>query len=758
MTKLIIVESPNKIKSLSHILGSDWKVEASVGHITELASDGEDNLGFDLSHQGITCRYQPRGERGQGVITRLKSLARVSEEIYLATDPDREGEGISWHLLEQVVGKKPYHRVTYTEITEKAVKAAIANPRKIDDALVAAQRARQCLDKLVGFKCSGLVRNAGSGRSAGRVQSAALHLLCELERKIQGFKSTPYWALYSEYAEGFSASYLGAEAVAATEAEDAPVDESADAAEAQAADTKRILSVEEATRIVGIAQANPHQVVDFTSKQSQKPASPALTTSALQQAAGVKHGFTSDETMKLAQQLFEGMKLPDGTHHGAISYHRTDSTTLSEEFCESVKGWLTQNHPQLVPAQATKHKNKAGTQGAHEAIRPVDVAFTPERMKDCLNADQLKLYTLIWQRAVASQCAPAQFNRTRVVIQAGSTFWEARGAIMTAPGFTTITGSLEGDTQLPQLKQGQSLGLIKAWHQAKKTTPPARLSEPKLVQTLERLGIGRPSTFANIIKTLKDREYVKVQGKAMIPTPVGMQTDEVLMKVFPTIIDSRFTAKMEADLDLIAEGQKDWEKYLADFHFNFFLPALNSTGAKLVSESRKKSDTPCPKCAKPLSEMTLRKATQSKVKHYLRCMEGCENMVLFWNDRQEKWLHPDDKPASTPAVPGKSTEFVCQHCGKPLEEFSYSKEGIEKKMLRCSDPSAWKDEKHKAIGVYFMSSKGGWWNPTLQAEASTSKVAGGDKPAARSATLSKGKSAVQGKSTGKSGAKASSSR
>lgn len=282
--------------------------------------------------------------------------------------------------------------------------------------------------------------------------------------------------------------------------------------------------------------------------------------------------------MSLAQELFEGVQLPDGSRHGAITYHRTDSVDLSPEFCEEVRHWLSEQHPDLVPTKAIKHKAKEGSQGAHEAIRPVEVKFTPESMASFLSDDQLKLYTLIWQRAVASQCAPAQLDKSRIVIQSGSTFWEARGSILKAPGYTTILSDLGGDTQLPAVQEGQALTVQKVWHEAKKTSPPGRFTEPSLVQTLERLGIGRPSTFANIIKTLKDREYVTFQKKSMVPTSLGMKTTDILAKVFPAVIDSKFTAKMETDLDLIAAGEKEWEQYLIAFDFKFFRPALLKAG------------------------------------------------------------------------------------------------------------------------------------------------------------------------------------
>ena len=745
--KLLIVESPNKVKTIKGFLGSDWDVDASVGHITELANDGEHNWGFDISEGSVETRFVARGERGAGVIKKLKAKAAKADAIYLATDPDREGEAIGYHLLEQIVGKKPYHRVTYTEITETAIKAAIANPRKLDMPLVEAQRSRQVLDKLAGYELSRIVQQAGAGRSAGRVQSAALHILCERERAILGFKPSPFWTITSEYSEGFTASYLGSEAktAASDDVEESAVDEAADPTEAEESSGSRVLSEAEATAIVKTASSNPHQVIEFSVKNATKNAPPALTTSALQQAAGVKYGFSSEQTMQIAQSLFEGVELPDGSRHGAITYHRTDSVSLAPEFCNSVTDWLSANHPELVPAKATARKNKAGSQGAHEAIRPVDVKFTPEAMKAHLDDNQWKVYSLIWQRAVASLCAPAQIDRARAVIQSGNTYWQATGSVVKAPGYATILGGLGGDKELPKLAQGQLLKLVKCAYAKQMTKPPGRYSEPRLVQTMERLGIGRPSTYAAIMKVLKEREYVTVKGKLMIPTPGGMSVDECLMQVFPPVCDSKFTAKMEESLDAIAEGKKPWQRYIADFYFKCFAPAIEKNGAAVIRASRKVSDKPCGCCGDLLVEQPYTPKFDTPIKHFLKCLNACEGEVYFYNRTVKDFVKKGTIIERAALAPGKPSEFACQCCGTKLEEHSYVKDGVTKSMLRCPDPSA-KDEPHRSIGVYFMSSKGGWWNPTLFDEAHTSKIPGGDKFS--------GKAKSTAKSTAKGGSKA----
>lgn len=399
MTKLLIVESPNKIKTLRSILGSGWNIQASLGHITELAHDGDDSLGFTLHPDRVECRYQPRADRGKKVIAQLREAAKNAETVYLATDPDREGEGISFHLMQQLRLKKgQYKRVTYTQITDAAVKAAIANARDLDFALVGAQQARQCLDKLVGYKVSPILWQSSGGKSAGRVQSPALHLVCDRERTIQNFKPTNYWSVWVEYAEGFRAYYLGGLNDTQTEdreRDDPQTDDAADPTQTQQTESKRVLSQAQADRLVQIAQSHPHQVIEFAGRETKKSPPPPLTTSSLQQAAGVRYGFGAEKTMQIAQTLFEGVDLPQG-RKALITYHRTDSVALAPEFCEAARQWLTKHDPQNVPARTVKHRDKSGSQGAHEAIRPTYLEITPESIQSHLSPEQFKLYDLIW--------------------------------------------------------------------------------------------------------------------------------------------------------------------------------------------------------------------------------------------------------------------------------------------------------------------------------------------------------------------------
>jgi DNA topoisomerase-1 len=373
MANLLLIESPGKSKKLSQILGAGWIVRASMGHVRELANDGEDALGFDLSGDRIECRYEPRGAKGKKVLSDLRQAVKQADAVYIATDPDREGETIGWHLQQELRLKNP-HRVVYSEITSQAVKAAIAHPRTLDQSLIAAGRARDCLDKLVGYKGSKHIvwrLNLGA-KSMGRVQSATLHLLCVREKEIQAFKPQDYWSVWVEYQEGFKAFYrakLNAKPGSKPAASEAP-DDATEGKDAQESD--RVTSQAEADRLVTIARANPHQVVTVEGKVAQQAPPPPFITSSLQQAAGAKLRFSPDKTMKVAQALYEA---------GHITYMRTDSVALAEPFCAAVRQYLKEHDPTNVPSKTTRHRAVKGAQEAHEAIRPTDVKRCPHNCK-----------------------------------------------------------------------------------------------------------------------------------------------------------------------------------------------------------------------------------------------------------------------------------------------------------------------------------------------------------------------------------------
>lgn len=587
MAKLLIVESPGKLKTLRKILGPDWILEASVGHTTELGSDGPKRLGFEMKGEKVVTHYVPRGDRGREVLKKLRAAAAKAEMVYLATDPDREGEAIAWHLVDQLKIKK-FCRVAYTQITEAAVKKAISNPSDLNWALIASQRARQCLDKLVGWEVSPLLWNSTGGRSAGRVQSATLHLICERERERLNFKPQKYWVLKSEYGEGFTAVYeppktavpvageAGAEKSSEKNSEKNSEKSSDDVDEEQ-----RVRSAEEAKRIEQIARTNPHVVQSQEQKIELRNPPPPLITSSLQQVAGVKFKFSPKHTMKVAQELYEGIN-----GKGLITYMRTDAVVLSPEFVEEARGWLAENAAEVLPERAPVYRAKSDAQAAHEAIRPTSATLTPENARSMLSPDQLKLYSLVWERAIASQCKPAKLSRTKISIKAADTLWIARGMTVVEPGYLKFWRNLEEDKELPTVTAQQKLAFKDVKTTALETKPPPRYSEPRLVQLMERKGIGRPSTYASTIATLKDREYVKLEQNVLAPTELGLATDEALGKALPDLIDTNFTARMETALDDIAEGKLSWEKYLCEWNEKYLQPALGTAKERLVGVQR----------------------------------------------------------------------------------------------------------------------------------------------------------------------------
>ncbi len=711
--RLLIVESPGKVKKLSKILGSDWIVRASCGHIRELSNEGEDSLGFTMDGNHVRCRYIPRSQQAKETISKLKAAAKQVNEVILATDPDREGETIAWHLKEALGLREP-KRVVYTEITEPAVRAAVAKPRRLDANLVGAGLCRDCLDKLVGYKGSPLVWALNNGaKSVGRVQSATLHLICQREREILAFVPSDYWSVWVDYAEGFRAFYKGTiNSPSTTTQQDTQENDDTVIKKSETTESTRVLSEAEAERLVNEARNHPHQIVQYEGKISNRQPPPPFITSTLQQAAGSRLKFAPEKTMQVAQKLYEA---------GLITYMRTDSVMLSPEFCASVRKWLEQNDPQNVPQNTARHRSNKTAQEAHEAIRPTNIFRPSVELRVELSTDEFNLYVLIWKRAVASQCRPAQLRKTIVIIKSGEILWQARGQVVEFLGYAKYWANLSKDTILPSLQQGQILTLKNAGHEKKQTQPPPRYSEPKLVQLMERKGIGRPSTYSPTIATLKKRGYVELTKKILQPTTLGLEVDDFLQKALPDLLKTEFTAKMEDALDSIASGKQPWEKYLTSWNQDYFAPALvkaktvpvaASNGKKnsaVIQTNYDKSRTRCPECNNHLAKI---KSNKVKKKYFLKCVSGCENVVLFWSDYSKTWQPPrskDDKAPVAQKPPGKVTKYPCPVCKKPLEEYGYTKDGQNKTMLRCSDSKSRQDSKHKEA-VYFNTAKG-WWSP-----------------------------------------------
>ncbi|QYX32505.1 type I DNA topoisomerase [Sphaerospermopsis torques-reginae] len=711
--RLLVVESPGKVKKLSQILGADWIVRASCGHIRELSNEGEDSLGFTIEGNSVHCNYIARDQRAKETIQQLKAAVKQVDEVILATDPDREGETIAWHLKETLGLKEP-KRVVYTEITPSAVKTAISHPRKLDYNLIGAGLCRDCLDKLVGYKGSPLVWALNNGaKSVGRVQSATLHLICQREREIQVFVPQDYWSVWVDYQEGFRAFYKGT-ANTPTETPETETETHDDAAgnNPEKPESKRVLSAAEADRLVTEAQQHPHQVIQIEGKLTYRQPPPPFTTSTLQQAAGSKLKFAPEKTMQVAQKLYES---------GLITYMRTDSVMLSPEFCASARKWLEEHDPQNIPQQVTKHRSSKTAQEAHEAIRPTDVFRPSVQLRAELPEDEFNLYVMIWKRAIASQCRPAQVRKTLIITQSGNILWQARGQVVEFYGYAKYWPNLGKDAVLPVVQQGQTLTLENAGHEKKQTQPPPRYSEPKLIQLMERKGIGRPSTYAPTVATLKKRNYIELKKDHLHPTALGLEVDEFLQKALPDLLEAEFTANMEAELDKIAEGKNSWQSYLTTWNESYFVPALSKAKTVVFNSTTtannngkferkyESSKTKCPDCNNFLAKIPSIKV---KKKYFFKCVSGCENIVLFWSDFHKRWEAPKTKTSAgekTPKPETRITSYPCPVCKKPLEEYSYIKDGQNKTMLRCSGQDSWKDKKHKDA-AYFHTAKG-WWSP-----------------------------------------------
>jgi DNA topoisomerase I len=682
MPNLLLIESPGKLKKLSQILGSNWLIKASMGHIRQLAEDGEDALGFIFANGAIDCHYQPKDARSKKVLTELRQAVKQADRVYIATDDDREGETIGWHLQQELRLKNP-QRVVYREITPQAVRQAIAHPRSLDQSLIAAGRARDCLDKLVGYKGSKHVvwrLNIGA-KSMGRVQSATLHLLCQREREILAFQPQDYWSVWVEYQEGFKAFYK-ATPKAKPKATAKIEEHSDDAAEDQqknGTESDRVTSQAAADQLVAIARSHPHQVIQIEGKVTHQSPPPPFITASLQQAAGSRLKFSPDKTMKVAQALYEA---------GLITYMRTDSVVLSEEFQQATRAYLQQHDPTNLPQKTSQHRASKNAQEAHEAIRPTDIQRLAATIGD---RDQQCLYDLIWNRAVAAQCTPARLRKTRIVTRSGDVHWEARGQVIEFLGYAKYWNNLSADTQLPVLQPNQALRLNQAASEQKQTQPPPRYTEPKLVQLMERKGIGRPSTYAPTVKTLKDRGYVALEKAKLQPTALGLDLDAALEKLLPDLIQPEFTAQMEADLDAIAQGKKDWQQYLTGWNDGYFAPALAQATQQLGTM---RSTNPAVRSGSKtqVSKTQVPKTQTAKT-------QTAKTQTAKTQTAKTQQQAPD---------PQALTDSLCPVCGAFLERHPYQKDGINKVMLRCAIPD---HRRGKCKDVAFFESRGEFWSP-----------------------------------------------
>ena len=574
---LIIVESPAKIKTIKKFLGDGYEVEASVGHVRDLPTK---TLGVDEEHD-FTPDYQIIPGKTK-VVGKLKSAAKNADTVYLAPDPDREGEAIAWHVAEIIRdANSNLKRIQFNEITAKAVKEALAHPTELRKPLFDSQQARRILDRLVGYKISPLLwKKVKRGLSAGRVQSVALRLIVDRERERQAFVSEEYW-LFKIAAEGTTPPPFEADLW------------KVDGEKPAIGSEREALALEE--RLTG----HPFIVEEVAQKERQRHPRPPFITSTLQQEASTKLGFNAKRTMSVAQRLYEGVDLADRGTTALITYMRTDSVRVADEARDMAKEWITTHlGPEFYPKEPRTYKSKGSAQDAHEAIRPVDPALTPDSIKNLLPAEQYKLYRLIWQRFMGSQMASARFWDTVVTIASGPAQWRAKGERLIFAGFLQVwsIGEDNDAAVLPPLESGQTIQVRTLHKDQKFTQPPARFSEASLVHKLEELGIGRPSTYAAIISTLTERDYVHIEDKHFEPTDLGVVVCDLLVEHFGQLMDAGFTARMEESLDQVAEGNTDWVELLKDFAKDFY-PTLDKA-KDTMAQVKAGMDTglSCPDC------------------------------------------------------------------------------------------------------------------------------------------------------------------
>ncbi len=609
-SSLVIVESPAKAKTINKFLGSDYHVTASMGHVRDLP---QKDLGVDLEN-----RFQPTyvtGEDQEKTVKKLQKLATDSESVYLAPDPDREGEAISWHLaelLQEKVDAANIHRVTFNEITKQAVQAAIQNAGHIDMDLVNAQQARRILDRLVGYKISPLLTRSVTRNnkplSAGRVQSVALRLVCEREEEIRAFKPVEYWTIHGVF-QNADEQQIKAELysvdskIISHQGEEETGDENG---EKEEKNTLHIQTVEQSNALLeSLKQADYHLDKIESRKRTRRPPAPYIT-STLQQDASRLLGFTGDRTMRAAQGLYEGIDIGDETV-GLITYMRTDSVRIANEAVQMGREYIASAMGEdYLPESPNVYKTSKKAQDAHEAIRPtyINEVHSPDKVKKYLKGDQAKLYDLIWKRFLACQMKPAEYLSTVIFIQDDSYVFKATGSILTFDGYTRVyrEANDQKDQLLPQLKEGESLKAVEIDPEQHFTRPPARFNDASLIRELEKDGIGRPSTYASIVKTLVDRQYMERKEKRFYSTPLGEVVNKVLVATFPDIVEVGFTAGVENKLDEVEDGKADWVQLLSDFYTPFSKDLENAVKGfgEALRNLQQPTDEACPKCGKPL--------------------------------------------------------------------------------------------------------------------------------------------------------------
>lgn len=649
MKSLVIVESPAKSKTISKMLGSDYIVKSSFGHIRDLP---ENKIGVDIEKDfKPTYVAMPKSKK---IITDLKKAVEQVGHVYLATDLDREGEAIAWHLKELLkLPDDKTDRITFHEITESAIKEAVKNPRKIDMALVDSQQARRILDRLVGYKLSPILwKKIRKGLSAGRVQSVAVMMICDREEEIEKFVPVEYWSVEAELQKDKDMSFTA----------------NLISKDGKKFEKLAIQNKEQADNILKELENAKYKVSSVEKKERKRAPYPPYTTSTMQQDVSRRIGFSSSKTMSVAQKLYEGIQIGNQGVVGLITYMRTDSLNIAAVAQKEALSFIETNYGKnCVPSKPRFYKTKSkGAQEAHEAIRPTSVKRTPEMMKQYLTADEYKLYKAIWNRFVASQMADAVYDTVTIDISANNYMFRATGSTLKFDGFMKVYTIQDEDTKepkLPVLEQNDNLNLIKVVPEQHFTEPPARYNEASLIKTLEEYGIGRPSTYAPTIKTILDRMYVRLENKKFYPTDLGVVVNKFLKENFKDVINYEFTADIEEEFDDIAENKLKWQDVLKKFYTPFESHLTKAEGATRQKIAPKATNEVCPKCGKP---MVIRESRRGP---FMACSGYPECKTTFSVDKD------GNKVSNEP----QKTEEKCPKCGGAM----LKKMGFRGPYLAC---------------------------------------------------------------------------
>lgn len=664
---LVIVESPAKAATIGKFLGNNYKIEASMGHVRDMPKS---QMGIDFEHD-----FEPKyiTIRGKGeLLGKLRKDAKAADKVYLATDPDREGEAISWHLLHALnLGEeKPISRITFNEITKTAVKKSITEARDIDMDLVDAQQARRVLDRVVGYTISDLLwKKVKKGLSGGRVQSVALRLICDREGEIREFIPEEYWTLGAKLkdADGkvFEAKFYGK------------------------GETKTELANEaETNEVLDGLKGKDFAVTDVkTGSRQKKPVAP-FTTSTMQQEASKHLNMATQKTMMIAQQLYEGVNVKGEGTVGLVSYIRTDSFRISDEAYEAAVAFIKETYGDaFVNPERIVYKSKGKTQDAHEAIRPTNVSRTPESIKDSLSKDQYRLYRLIWERFVASQMSPAVYDTLSVKLSAGDYTFRASGSRLRFSGFLEAYSKGEEDDEkvIPKLTQGDILQAEHLLPEQHFTQPPARYTDASLIKTLEEIGVGRPSTYAPTLTTIQARHYVTKEAKNLFPTELGEMVDEIMKTYFPDIVDIDFTANMEKRLDDVEMGKEEWKQIIRDFYPDF-KKSVENAAEKLekIEIKDEETDIVCEKCGR---NMVIKYGRYGK---FLACpgFPECQNAKPYFEEAGVNCPECGGKVLIKKTKKGR-IYYGCEHNGDGCDFMSWNKPTGEK----CPECGAFLEEK-----------------------------------------------------------------